>query len=150
LKRLSGRLLAALPFASLVRYGLVGGTAAVVDITLFAIFAKWLGFDYLVVATFSFLLATLVNYVLSIRFVFESGVRFDRYRETTLVYVVSGVGYLVNQAVLYTCVELFGIELMLSKVSATAVVFFWNFGMRSQLIFKARNVTADTVHPRKP
>ena len=59
-----------------MRYFFVGGTAAAVDFVLFAIWPSLLacqGFHPLGSA----ILATLVNYVLSIKHVFESGVRFE-------------------------------------------------------------------------
>ena len=137
-------------FEKLIRYGFVGGAAALVDWIIFAIFAKYLEYNYLVVATFGFFLATLVNYLLSIRFVFVSGARFNRTQETTLVYVVSGIGYLVNQLTLWTCHEIFGVELMLSKIIATGTVFFWNFGMRAQLIFKPKAPETPSPQEQSP
>lgn len=117
------------------RYFLVGGAAAAVDIGWFFIFAKLAGFNYLVVAPLGFVLATWVNYQLSVRHVFRSGIRFSRGREIILVYVISAVGLLVNQAVLYGLVDQLGVELMLAKVTATVTVFFWNFGARNNYLF---------------
>lgn len=117
------------------RYFLVGGAAAAVDIGWFFIFAKLAGFNYLAVAPLGFVLATWVNYQLSVRHVFRSGIRFSRGREIILVYVISAVGLLVNQAVLYGLVDQLGVELMLAKVTATVTVFFWNFGARNNYLF---------------
>jgi len=44
----------------------VGGVSACVDIGLFMLFAKVLGLPYLRVAVGTFILATLVNYLLSV------------------------------------------------------------------------------------
>ena len=52
------------------RYFAVGGAAACVDIGLFMLFAQGMGWPYLRVAAGSFVAATLVNYLLSVRFVF--------------------------------------------------------------------------------
>ena len=73
----------------IVRYALVGGTAALLDFTIFAVFAKWLGFSYLWVGSVAFVFATMVNYLLSIRHVFESGVRFSPRKEVAMVFLVS-------------------------------------------------------------
>lgn len=98
-------------------------------------FAKLGKLDYLLVAPIGFVLATWVNYVLSVRHVFRSGVRFSRGREIVLIYVISTVGLLINQAILYSLVELAGAELMLSKLAATATVFFWNYCARNNYLF---------------
>lgn len=120
----------------IIKYFFVGGVAAAVDIGLFAIFAKWLGYHYLVVGTTSFVVATLVNYLLSIRHVFESGVRFSKHHEIVLIYVVSAVGLGVNLLALYICIDGIEMELMMSKIVANGVVFFWNYLARRNYIFR--------------
>jgi putative flippase GtrA len=119
----------------LVRYFFVGGIAAATDIGLFLVFAQLLGLPYLPVGAGSFLIATGVNYLLSIRYVFRSGSRFGKRQEILLVFLVSGIGLLVHQAVLFIAVEWLNIVLMLAKITATGTVFFWNFGARRYLIF---------------
>lgn len=122
--------------ARMARYFVVGGLSAVVDISFFFVFAKLLGFNYLLVATIGFFIATLVNYVLSVRFVFTSGIRFSRHNEIMLVYLVSAIGLAVNLLVLYLAISVAGLELMLSKVIATGTVFLWNFLSRHYFIFR--------------
>jgi len=122
--------------ARMARYFVVGGVAAVVDISFFFLCAKLLGFNYLAVATVGFFIATLVNYVLSVRFVFTSGVRFSRHGEIALVYLVSAVGLALNLLVLYLAISVAGLELMLSKLIATGAVFLWNFLSRNYFIFR--------------
>ena len=109
------------------RYFVVGGICACVDIGLFMLFAKGLGLPYLRVAAGTFIIATLLNYVLSVRFVFVSGHRFTRRWEVALVFLVSAMGLAVNSGVLWFGVEVMGFGLLLSKLAATGVVFFWNY-----------------------
>jgi len=120
------------------RYFGVGAVAAFIDISLFWFFAGYLGFHYMIVGTLSFILATATNYVLSIRYVFESGVRFARHHEVMLVFFVSAVGLVLNQSVLFVCIGLLQSNLLLSKILATAMVFVWNYNARSRFIFKSR------------
>ena len=120
----------------IIRYAAVGATAAVVDFAIFAGFAKLLGFNYLWVGAGGFIIATAINYFLSIRFVFESGVRFGPKKEISLVFLISFIGLCLNQVVLYLGIGILGWEMLFVKLCATASVFFWNFGARSQFIFK--------------
>ena len=120
----------------LFKYLLVGGTAAAVDITIFFVFAKLVGFNYLSIGAVGFIAATFVNYLLSVRFVFESGIKFSKKEELALVYIASSMGLAINLGILYLCIEIAMIETMTSKLIATASVFFWNFFSRKQLIFK--------------
>ena len=118
-----------------LRYLGVGGAAACVDIGLFMLFAKGFGFPYLWVAAASFLVATFVNYLLGVRFVFVSGRRFRRRWELALVYLASGIGLALNQAILAAGVELAGLGLLAAKLTATGTVFFWNYLARRLFIF---------------
>jgi putative flippase GtrA len=121
----------------IARYFGVGAAAACVDIGLFMLFAQGVGWPYLRVAAASFVAATLVNYALSVRFVFVSGARFRRRWEIVLVFAVSGVGLAINQAILAAGVEVAGLSLFLAKVAATGVVFFWNYAARRVFVFGA-------------
>ena len=121
----------------IARYFLVGGAAAAVDIGLFLALAKGLGLPYQPVAAATFILATLVNYVLSVRFVFVSGQRFGKRSEIALVYLVSAVGLALNAAILWACVEMAAMGLFAAKIAATGCVFFWNYFARRHLVFGA-------------
>ena len=121
----------------IVRYFFVGGVAAGLDITVFGILTKGLGLPWFSVAVFSFVLANIVNYLLSIWYVFNSGVRFSRHHEVFWVFVVSGVGLVFNQAILWALIERLTWDLLLAKIAATSGVFLWNYGVRRNFIFKA-------------
>lgn len=118
------------------RYFFVGFVAASVDIGIFTIAVKGFGFDWFFVALFSFALATLANYLLSVRYVFESGVRFKKRAEMSLVFLVSGIGLTINQSFLWLLIETANINEVLSKLITSASVFLWNYAARSRFIFK--------------
>jgi putative flippase GtrA len=119
----------------IIRYFFVGGVAAAVDIGLFYLGAGVAGWNYMIVGTVSFTLATLVNYIISIRVVFQSGARFSRNYELLLVFLVSCAGLVINQAILFMCISRFGIGLLPAKLLATAGVFLWNYHLRSRFVF---------------
>jgi len=121
----------------IARYFVVGGIAACVDIGLFMLFAKGLGLPYLRVSAATFVVATLVNYWLSIRMLFVSGARFRRRWEIALVFAVSAVGLVLNQLILAFSVERLGTGLLAAKLLATGTVFFWNYFARRVLVFGA-------------
>ena len=114
----------------------VGGAASAVDIGIFCLFAKLFDYNFLLVACVGFTLATAVNYYLSIRFVFRSGVRFTKQTELIYIYIVSLIGLALNQIILFLLVEQAGAELMMSKVGATGGVFLWNFSVRNFIVFR--------------
>ena len=118
------------------KYFLVGGVAAGFDIGFFMLFAGLFEFHWLPVSIISFILATLINYAISIRYVFESGARFEKKLEVVSIFLISGSALAFNQAVLYTAIVLLGWPLLISKLCATGLVFFWNYFWRSLWLFK--------------
>lgn len=120
----------------IIRYFFVGAAAALVDWILFGIFAQLLGLPWFPVALTSFVCATLVNYVLSVRHVFRSGARFSPRHEVTMVFAVSAAGLVINQAILWLLIERAHWYLMPAKVQATGVVFIWNYAIRRFYIFR--------------
>lgn len=121
----------------LIRYFFVGGAAAIVDIGLFLVLAKVVGWTWFFAAAASFVVATLVNYWLSVRHVFESGIRFRRHHELALVFLVSALGLVINQCMLFVMIEKLGGALLVSKLAATGVVFGWNYAARRHFVFDA-------------
>lgn len=119
-----------------VKYFFVGAAAAAIDIGIFSIAVKMFQLPWFPVALVSFVVATAANYALSIRHVFRSGARFRRSAEVSLVFLVSGIGLVINQTVLWAFIEKVAIDPVLAKFVATGVVFFWNYSMRSAFIFR--------------
>lgn len=120
----------------IVKYFFVGGTAAIIDVGLFFIFAKFLAYNYLLVAFFTFIIATFVNYYLSIRFVFESGKKYKKEKELLLVYIVSASSLVLNLFLLFIFYDKFDIDVGISKIIVTGVLFFYNYLMRRFFIFQ--------------
>ena len=119
----------------LFRYSIVGGIAACFDIAFFYVFSNVLGFNYLIVGGLGFILATAINYVISIRVVFTSGAKLSKRRELTAVYLISGIGLLMHEIVLYVAVSEFAIPGLIAKIGAIGSVFFWNYFLRRWLVF---------------
>jgi putative flippase GtrA len=118
----------------LFKYFFVGATAALIDWLFYWILVNYGAVHYLLAAVISFNIATLVNYLLSVKWVFNSG-RYSKYIEISLVFLVSLLGLLFNELFLYLFKEIFNLHFMISKVAATGIVFFWNYLSRKKLIF---------------
>ncbi len=113
---------------------MVGAVASFVDWGIFSAAHFGLGLHYVAAAALSLVVATLLNYVLSVRYVFASG-RFRRSLEVILVYSVSTVGVGLNIGLMIAFVEGVGVAPLPAKMGATCMVFFWNYLARKHLIF---------------
>ena len=119
------------------RYFIVGGASAAVDFALFGILLLLLGTaSWFVVALVSFVIATAFNYVLSIRVVFSTGVRFAMRHEIVLVFLASLVGLAINQFALWMAYQVAGWNVLVAKCIGTASAFVWNFSARNSFIFR--------------
>jgi putative flippase GtrA len=122
---------------TIFKYLIVGTLAAAIDFFVFGLLVYLTKTPWYWAACISFLFATSVNYFLAITFVFNSGIRFRQLHEFGLVFLVSVVGLLVNQIILYVAIELASSNLLIAKLVATAGAFFWNYFSRSKFIFKS-------------
>jgi putative flippase GtrA len=120
----------------LVKYLVVGGTAAVTDISLFAFFTIYFGMGIATASVVSFLFAVVVNYYLGILIIFDSKVRFRRYEEFSLVFLVSASGLLLNIGCTYLFVHLTDFAPVIAKVLAALPTLGWNYTLRRNFIFK--------------
>ena len=123
-------------FIQLFRYGFVGGLAFLVDYGTMVLLTEFAGMHYLLAATISFILGLITNYLLSITWVFNQHKLNNRWVEFLLFAFIGVVGLGLNDAIMFLCTERCGIHYTLSKIIATAIVFFWNFLARKLILFK--------------
>ena len=85
----------------------------------------------------SFCLATLYHYFLGNVLVFDSGSRYKRGKELSLVFLVSCIGLAFNLLLMYIFVSLLDWQPMLSKVLTSCIVVVWNYLSRKKWIFRS-------------
>lgn len=118
----------------IVRFGLVGFLCFFIDYGLLLALTELAGFHYLVSGALSFAVSVVVNYLLSMKFVYEARQRESRIKEFITFVLLSLVGLLINQLVMWISVEFLGIWYQLAKIGATAVVMIYNFISRKIII----------------
>ena len=114
----------------IVRFGIVGVIAFVVDYAVLLLLTEVAGIHYLLSSAVSFVVSVVVNYVLSIAFVFETDKSRGKGWEFVLFAVMSAGGLGINQLMMWLLSEGMFIPYQLSKLLATAVVMVYNFVTR--------------------
>lgn len=122
-------------FIQLFRYLFVGGTAFVVDFGLLWGLTECCNLHYLLAAALSFITGLIVNYTLSIRWVFCEHLLNSRVVEFLGFAVIGLVGLGLNEAIIWVATEWLHCHYIISKIISAAVVFFWNFLARKYLLF---------------
>jgi putative flippase GtrA len=108
-----------------------------VDICSLWLLVDRLDIHYLVAATLSFLLGTIVVYWVSVRHAFRYRRVEDRRSEFVFFATIGAIGIGLNLVLMAALVELLGLHYLLAKVFAAAMSFFTNFGLRRWLLFTA-------------
>ena len=120
--------------ASFAVYFVIGGLSALVEWAAFYAALSVVDLHYIPASACGFAVATYVNCLLSARIGFKKGKLSGR-SELALIYLVSGLGFVINVAFMAGMVELLGLPVMLGKVGGTGVAFVWNFAARQFIVF---------------
>ena len=128
-------------FAQLMKFGVVGFIAFLIDYGLLAFCTEILHINYLVSATIGFTVSVVFNYLASMRYVFTHKEEMSRRREFIIFVVLSIVGLVINNVILWVGVELLHVHYLIVKIFATAVVMVWNFVTR-KIFLDAGNPTS--------
>ena len=114
--------------AQVVKFGLVGVVATVLDFLILYILADFIGLHYLTAAALSFLAATLFNYAASMRYGFMSRFGAAEERQEVLLFVtLSVIGLGLDQVLMWLFVDQGGLYYLVAKIAATVFVMAWNF-----------------------
>jgi putative flippase GtrA len=119
----------------LERYLLTAGTAAIVDIGGFD-FLSYVRISVVLAAACSFLVSTVVNFVLTSRWVFRTTPTSQRYI-TFLLGACSGL--LVNVAVTSLCMIYLHLPRTSAKSAAIGTTFLLNFWINAHVVFRDRS-----------
>ena len=126
--------------AQLISYGITGLIGTGVDFGLFAVLIRAAHWPWFAAGCASFATSVVVTYVISIRIVFSSGVRFKKTDEILLVFLISIIGLALNQALLYLAIHA-GLDAILAKILIAPLVIGWNFLARSLFVFRPKTAS---------
>lgn len=118
----------------LFRFGIVGVICFLIDYLLMVGMTELLRIDYLISGGISFTVSTVVNYLLSMWFVFQSKKDINKVREFLVFTGLSIIGLGINEGLMWICVEKLSIFYMIAKIIVTAVVMLYNFITRKLIL----------------
>jgi putative flippase GtrA len=119
-----------------LRYLIGAGLGFVLDFGLLWLLAGPLRWNYLVAAAVAFSGGLLLNYVLSVSWVFQSRSVNNRWVELSMFALVGIVGLFLNELVMYFGTQQVHLDYRLSKLISVPVVLAWNFSARKALLFR--------------
>ena len=119
----------------IIRFGIVGIIAFIIDYALLYILTEFMGIHYLISSTISFIVSLIINYILSIYWVFDVK-RKQTIKEVSIFVFLSIIGLGINQIIMYIGADLLSVHYMICKLVATFIVMVYNFITRKLFIEK--------------
>ena len=108
------------------KFTIVGGIATLIDFIFLYIFREILNLDVILSNTLSFTISVIYNYIASIKWVFDVNKNKNSKIQFILFVILSIIGLLINNGILYLLTYLIGIYYLLSKIMATLIVMIFN------------------------
>jgi len=132
------------------RFLIVGLASFAIDYGLYVLLFQVLGVHYLVASTISFSVSLIVNYILTLKFVFDARAERRIVREFLAYIGLNIIALGLNQLILYLAVDVFGASPFVGKLIATAIVLVYNFISRKLLIERAGAPVEPAPAPAPP
>lgn len=118
----------------LLKFGLVGGIAFLIDYGLLFICTEWFGIYYFISSIISLSVSVIFNYIASVLWVFDVDQEKSKTKNFIIFITLSIVGLGINQIIMYYGVEVLNLYYMLIKLIATFIVMVFNFITRKMFL----------------
>lgn len=116
----------------IMRFLIVGVVSFILDYAGLYILTEFFHINYLISSSLSFIGAVIVNYILSVKFVFKNAN--NGYKQIILFVLSSIIALFLNQICMWFFVEIINVYYMLSKIFATAIVTIWNYTSKKKSV----------------
>jgi len=116
------------------RFSAVGTTCFLVDYLLMIVFTYATPMDWFWACALSFTISTIINYILSMRFVFVGKEELTRLQEMIIFVALSLVGLGLNQMIMWIISERMHIHIALSKLVTSMIVSIFNYISRKAFL----------------
>lgn len=114
-------------FVQIFKFIIVGGVATVIDFLGIYIFKELFHIPVLISNTLSFCIATIYNYIASVRWVFDVDENKDKKKTFVTFIVFSVIGLILNDLIMWFTTDMFQIYYLIGKIIATCFVMVFNF-----------------------
>lgn len=116
------------------KFIIVGGTATVIDFIVLFLLKEYIGLNEIVANTISFTVSVIYNYIASVKWVFDVDEAKNKSTQFITFITFSIIGLLLNNLILWICIDKLSIYYLIGKVIATGIVMVFNFITRKMFL----------------
>ncbi len=121
-------------FTQAAKYFIVGGFCTTLDLAMLFVLTHVTDIKYITSSIISFMSGTVLNYYLCTFWIFKIRVIEKRHHEFFYYTIITAIGLGINTLLIWSFTEFIGLYFMLSKLLATFVTYWWNFGARKYFL----------------
>ncbi len=118
----------------ILKFGVVGGIAFVIDYVVLFCCKEFLHFGVLLSAALGFTISVIFNYIASVKWVFDVDKEKDPKRNFVVFIVLSIIGLIITEIIMWFGTDILHIHYLLVKVIATGIVMVFNFITRKMFL----------------
>lgn len=122
-------------FVQMIRYGISGGVAFLVDFGLMVLLRELFSVPEAVSGTVSFGVGLIITYIFSIEWIFDKRRLNSRLAEFLAFAAIGAVGLLLTYLLMLLMVNIFSLYYIWAKVITTVIVTLWNFIAKKCILF---------------
>ncbi len=123
----------------LVKFGGVGFLCFLIDFAILSLLTEAFKVNYLVSSAIAFSVSVVVNYVLSVVFVFDVDRQKNKKRNFILFVIFSVIGLVLTELIMKLGVDIISWDYRIVKIAATAIIMIYNFVTRKLFLEKKGN-----------
>ncbi|NOY96962.1 MAG: GtrA family protein [Chlorobi bacterium] len=120
----------------IIRFTIIGGITASIDYGIMFCLIEFFSINYLIATGIGFIAGSVLNYLLSILWVFERGRYKNQTIEFTLFLLFTLIGFVLNHLVMWVGVDFLYISYMIVKIFSLVVITLFNYLSKKYLVFK--------------
>ena len=122
-------------FVQFFRYFGVSGICLLVDTGTLFVLTQYAGIHYQISTFIGYSLGLILNYLLSVTWVFKTKRLSNKPVEFGIFVVIGLIGMVINQGVMWLCTDLVGLYFMLSRLISAGIGYTWKFFARKYILF---------------
>lgn len=118
------------------RYIIAGFIVTACDFVILTTGTEVFHIYYLISACFSFVLCSILHYIISIKYIFHSRCFDNACHEFTVFLLIGIISLVIFELLMFSFTELMQIHYLISKVIVTGIMFTFNFISRKLILFR--------------